>query len=370
MLNALRRLTLLMTFMAFAPQAVAQSMAIEPRFELAGHFHQGLAPVREGGLWGFIDRRGGWVISPRYEGVLKGVDGRFGIKEAGLWGFIDTSGEVVVPPRYEEARPFKHGVAAVSSNGSWGFIDTYGGVETAFDFLAIGGRDGQLFTAIGTEVWYDGTRLTEWRIFRAFSGGKAQEPCAWDCNPIGPPSAKVYGLSEGAAVARLDQGETLIGEWNSTIPSNPKYFTSVRRRSEGWAAAELNGRWGYITEKGEFYAPRSLEKAREFSDGVAPVKTGGRWGYMDKRGQLVFSPRFDAAYSFHEGYATMRVGELRGFLKKSGSDIRVYLEPQFEDVYRFQEGLAPIKLGGRWGYLSNDEPVRVEAGAIRNVVPQ
>lgn len=348
--------------------ARSQTIVIEPRFEQAGHFHEGVAPARDNGRWGFIDRAGTWVVPPRYDGVLKGGSGRFGIQENGRWGYVDTTGAVVVPPRYEDARPFGDGVAAVKQEGRWGFITAYGAIETPFLFEEIGGREGRFFTALSTRP----NSGRKWHVFRAYPGGQPLDP-ADEITDLGESkgisiyseahqrwfdATRLYGFSEGAAVAQFEIGETLIGHGGGhgdlVLEEDETFSSSVRRRSEGWAAVQRDGVWGYINAKGKFLSPQPLEAAREFSMGVAPVKIGGAWGYMNKTGRIVLRPRFDDAYPFYEGFANVRLGEQRGFLKIAGDRITVFVEPKFEDVYRFQEGLAPVKMNGRWGFLAAD----------------
>lgn len=338
--------------------AAAQSVAIQPRFQNVGHFHERLAPAQEDDLWGFIDRSGNWVIRPRYDGVLRGGDGRFGIKEGDRWGFINTVGETIVPPTYDEARPFSGGTAAVKRQGRWGFINTFGAIETPLAYLEVARREGNLFPA------YDaiGSDEPNWFVMRTQPGVGAQSVGSvqiWLGQNRGSASPeRVYGFSEGASVAKFEFGEMLIGPDGEPITQgnlNEQIFTSIRRRSEGWAAARRGTQWGYIDEEGKFLSWRELEGAREFSMGVAPIKAGGKWGYMTKDARFVLKPRYDRAYSFHEGFATMRVGQKRGFLKMEGGRVSVFVEPSYEDVFRFQEGLAPIKEGGLWGFLSNGQ---------------
>ncbi len=341
--------------------ATAQSVAIKPQFQSVGHFHNGLAPAQESDLWGFIDTRGRWVVSPRYDGVLRGRNGRFGIRKNGRWGFIDASGEVIVPPSFEEAKPFAGGVAAVKSGGLWGYISTSGAIETALEFAEVGRREGRLFPARKAG--------SPWRAMRAVAGLKASgyQATDWEggavfyaflqqANKRVEPN-RVFGFSEGVTVAAFDEGEALMTTFGFALSSdrNP-FYKSIRRRSEGLAAATRDGNtWGYIQENGQFWNNGALTGAREFTQGVAPVRQNGKWGYLNKEGKFALKPRYDRAYSFHEGYATMRIGQKRGFLKLENGRITEFVSPRYEDVFRFQEGLAPIKMGGLWGFLSNDE---------------
>ena len=44
-------------------------IVIEPKFELASLFSEGLAAVKSGGKWGFIDKSGKFAIEPRFDEV-------------------------------------------------------------------------------------------------------------------------------------------------------------------------------------------------------------------------------------------------------------------------------------------------------------
>lgn len=367
-----------LVLLAVLPTAVhAQSVVVEPQFQSVGHFHNGTAPAQMNDRWGFINTRGEWILRPRYEGVLRGKNGRFGIRENGLWGYIDVSGEVVIPPAYDDAEPFSEGVAAVKRAGRWGYINTTGAIETPFEFSEVGRREGRLFPARGD----DGV----WRTMRAAAGVKAlvynqsiDDDGAifriYDRSIAGFVYAnRVYGFSEATTVAVFDGGEVSARTdgYISTL-DGLKLFKSIRRRSEGWTAATLDGRsWGYILDDGRFWDPQVFTGAREFSEGVAPVEHQGKWGYITKEGKFALTPRYDRAYSFYEGYATMRVGEKRGFLKLNDGRITEFVSPRYEDVFRFQEGLAPIKVGGLWGFLSSDDSQpAMRAREIVDLIPE
>jgi hypothetical protein len=71
-------------------------MAIDPQWEDALFFSQGLAAVRLGdiltGKWGYIDKAGKYVINPQFDDVSYFSEGlaavRIGDSETGKWGFI------------------------------------------------------------------------------------------------------------------------------------------------------------------------------------------------------------------------------------------------------------------------------------------
>jgi beta-lactamase regulating signal transducer with metallopeptidase domain len=106
---------------------ITGELVIEPRFEAAYDFNEGLSGVRLEGKWGFIDQSGAFVIEPRFERVWYAFsEGLCGVRLEGKWGFIDQSGERVIEPLYEEVGHFSEGLAAVRKGGKWGFVDREG----------------------------------------------------------------------------------------------------------------------------------------------------------------------------------------------------------------------------------------------------
>jgi hypothetical protein len=65
-------------------------------------------------------------------------------------------------------------------------------------------------------------------------------------------------------------------------------------------AAETTDR-GVLTY--EDYITPQYDNALAFSDGYAAVEMDGKWGYIDTTGTLVIPYQFDRAYMFNEGYA-------------------------------------------------------------------
>ncbi len=346
--------------MAAAAPAAAQSLVIEPQFENAGHFHEGIAPAMQGGLWGFIDVGGAWVVEPQFEGVLAGADRRFGVMSGGRWGYIDPGGRLAIPMRYAEARPFSDGLAAVSPDGRrWVQIDLEGKVERKGDYQFLKITN----TARGYAAGLDVERT--WRLMRR---GEAWplEIGFWSSaeNRIMSPD-EMWSFSENIAVARFGDGfayvvndvyghrvVTLLG--GGVWMEETARYRDARPFSEGLAAVSPDGSsWGYVDREGRMAIPPRFEGAREFSEGVAPVRVGGLWGYADTSGRIIFQPRYDRAYSFREEYASTRLGDLRGFVRlRDDGTVEEAIPPSFEDVFSFQEGLAPVKIDGRWGYVA------------------
>lgn len=125
------------------PQAVSRSKstskAAAPASEenATAEFREGLAAVKIGGKWGFIDKSGQFVIEPQFSSKFSTSAGATVFSEGlapaaidGKWGFIDKTGKFVIAPAFEAAYPFSEGLAVVgvkSADGyKEGFIDKNG----------------------------------------------------------------------------------------------------------------------------------------------------------------------------------------------------------------------------------------------------
>jgi hypothetical protein len=64
-------------------------------------FSEGLAQGEKGGLRGFFDNKGQWVIEPKFQDARKFENGYAQVKLNNKWGLIDKSGNWVVEPQYD-----------------------------------------------------------------------------------------------------------------------------------------------------------------------------------------------------------------------------------------------------------------------------
>jgi hypothetical protein len=120
---------------------------IEPRFEDAAPFSEGLARVAvvedDEEKLAFIDRRGRYAIPPRFntdydflrnstnfsEGLASLSEGpNPAVIEAGKFVYVDKKGDIVLPTNFFYAGPFREGRAVVydAERDKWGFIDKSG----------------------------------------------------------------------------------------------------------------------------------------------------------------------------------------------------------------------------------------------------
>ena len=68
-------------------------------------------------------------------------------------------------------------------------------------------------------------------------------------------------------------------------------FKDKRTYSEGLAAVNLEGGWGFVTRKGRLIIPAKYDEVYDFSGGLAVVKLNGKWGLVSAVGKSVASGR-------------------------------------------------------------------------------
>lgn len=119
----------------------AGNIVIAPKYEVAEPFSEGLAAVRIDGKVGYIDRAGNIVIAPKYadgrdfqDGVARvNVGGRYiehdDITFFGQWGIIDAKGNTIIEPKYEEIARFSEGLAAVTVKDSESSLSLVGFID-------------------------------------------------------------------------------------------------------------------------------------------------------------------------------------------------------------------------------------------------
>ncbi|MCL4479776.1 MAG: WG repeat-containing protein, partial [Deltaproteobacteria bacterium] len=79
-----------------------------------------------GGAVGYINKSGKFVINPQFDEAWVFTDGLAMIKLGNKRGFIDKSGKYVINPQFDTANWFRGGVAAACSSGKCGYIDKSG----------------------------------------------------------------------------------------------------------------------------------------------------------------------------------------------------------------------------------------------------
>ncbi|MGE5415891.1 MAG: WG repeat-containing protein [Acidobacteriota bacterium] len=258
--------------------------AIEPRFESADCFRNGVAKVQNSSnVIEYIDRNGRVVANstdnkPKINQKDRQIDDYYKnlqvFERQGYWE--EQTGKVVIDGRFEDAENFyDEEFAAVMLNGKWGYID----------------RSGKMI--------------------------------------MQPQLDKPVSFSDGmAAVQDLKSKKWGYIDITGKLAVPYRFESEPPDFSRGLAAVPLPAKtgnrnmWGYIDHRGRVVIePRYLD-AGPFGDGLAPVAMDSpdpMWGYIDKTGKIVISPKFDDASIFQNKEAYVVYHGQTGFIDSKGN---------------------------------------------------
>jgi hypothetical protein len=150
-------------------------LVVERKYQFADDFSEGMAGVAVERKYGFINRAGELVITPRFEvrngrmySYLLASAGRFSeglacvkVYESDMYGYIDKKGEFVIPPRFSNAQEFSEGLAWVVEGGISGVAPKVGWIDKSGQRV-VTKVDGREFSTYPDAHYYTSPSL-DWR---------------------------------------------------------------------------------------------------------------------------------------------------------------------------------------------------------------
>jgi hypothetical protein len=354
---------------------VTKTWILEPKWEGAGMFGDGLAPVKLGGKWGFIDETGKMVITPAWDEALSFADGLAPVRKEGKWGYIDKTGKLVIEPNWEDASGFSSGTACVTKKGLFGYIDTTGKVISepqwqSWEPFVHGVAPVRKGNRIG--VLDRGGRM----LAEQESGDAGMD---WNNLTRNAISEHGFCITQGAGSFRnleKSSGSARFFDLTGKLIFQQPVAVPIQFH-EGLAAAWVaDNQLTFIDKSGTsvikpiFIAPQYKGTAQSetphyrFSDGLAAVPGRDaakehKLRYIDKTGKVVIPARFRQAGPFSEGVALVSESERTqdakwSIIDKTGNVLApVQLPPGGSLIFygrkilAFQHGLVPFQIRDR-----------------------
>ncbi|MFN0199886.1 MAG: WG repeat-containing protein [Bacteroidia bacterium] len=348
------------------------AIAIPALYNEVGNFRFGMAYATENGKYGYLDKKGKWKIEPTFDSADDfQTNGMAKIIKNGKTFFIDTLGNALfsIPIANVRVTTFKNGFAKITAEDRFGFINEKGKIITpisfdvAYDFepsgIAVVANAGNyglidtnghyllplMYDDIG-EFHHGFAKIRKnQKIGFINTQGKIVIPLAYenasDFNKekFAMISIKrnVYKIDTlGNSLARLISWKNLSHEkWEieeesdkelKKLPLEIGYedeFASVTAFSEGFAVVPINGKAGFIDNRGIVVIPPIFEEAQSFSEELAPVRIGDKWGYIDYQGERVIQPNYLYAMKFKDGIAKVYLDfDHAIYIDKTGKEIK------------------------------------------------
>ena len=101
---------------------------IQPAYDEAFQFSEGLACVEKDSKLGYIDLEGNLVIDFQYDTANSFSEGLACVTKDDKTGYIDNTGKYVYELKFEKATPFVNGKAMIKQDGKWGVLSKDGSI--------------------------------------------------------------------------------------------------------------------------------------------------------------------------------------------------------------------------------------------------
>jgi hypothetical protein len=298
----------------------ADGRVVPARYNALGSFGEGLMPVQVGERWGYADAAGELRIEPRFEAALRFRDGVAVACEGGKDGYLKPDGTWLLPPQFELLDYATEGRGRVKTNGQWHLLDLAGNVLSAGYDSVIEYVGGMARVVRGDKVSYigaDGQPLTDQWFDSAdrYADGFAPVTIGeqmWLLRSDGSlhgPHKVIRPVDEGLCL--IVSGGVGFMDGNGAIVVDPKYDTASSFRG-GLAAVKRDGLWTHIRKDSVEIAPPRWERALQVSEGVGRVCAGGKWGAVGLDGQVLIEPRFDYLDRSASGVAAAKLVQWPG----------------------------------------------------------
>ena len=219
-------------------------------WETALPFSEGKAGVSQKKLYGYIDDTGALVIPLQFSGAASFGQGFAGVKMQSKWGFINTEGTVVIKQAYSAVNTFQSGLCAVRRGSSWGVINKLGEIVLRVKYSEIGD-----FDPIYHRAWIRQNKL--WGLF-ASTGAMVLKP-AWGThdefngNTLCRVSyKKVYGFIDAGGKTRIQNiykaASPFTGDFAAVTESNGqvRYISKAQRTFTLATTVPVECRNGFI----------------------------------------------------------------------------------------------------------------------------
>ena len=307
-----------------------------PYDDFSRHFSEGMLAVRHNGNWGFVDKTGKLVIEPVYDAANDFQDGVAYVKLNGSQIYINKEGkETFLPEKLNLSKEDFMGceLVEIECDGKYGFADKTGRevVAPIYDYV---------------DNFCDG--LAE--VYREDESG-----CA-GCGVINEEGKEIVP-TKYESIEILNNGLTavtgeyeLLGLYNEEgeVLFEPYYnnYEYIGYFNEGFAIVHArngtftegmpgqtfaNVDYAFINERGKEIA-WAYECASEFNEGRAAVKRDGLWGFIDKEGNEIVELVYDQVRDFHEGRAAVCMDGKWGYIDLDGKVQSWSIQNQDEDI--------------------------------------
>ncbi|HJW31623.1 MAG TPA: WG repeat-containing protein, partial [Saprospiraceae bacterium] len=101
--------------------------------------------------------------------------------------------------------------------------------------------------------------------------------------------------------------------------------------------------WGFIDTLGQIIIAPIYDEVSQFSEGKAAVNLEGLWGYIDRSGHNLTKAQYKSAFAFHDRRARVQDFEQHEFF--ISPEDRQIISADWKAADDFSEGIAKVRIG-------------------------
>jgi len=343
-------------------------VTIQPNFQDAENFSEGLALVKLEGKYGYVNKSGKLVVAAEYDDALAFNEGHAVVELKDKLGMINRNGEFIIPPRYEdlgnlenglsyflldslygyfdakgierikpkytEASDFENGKSIVSIDDFYGLIDVFGTTFIAMKYQGLRHYHDDIYLAMQNDYW----GLIQ-------LNGDTILPFIYDyISKIS--NNRILIEKEGEFNYTDLNGHLLLTTW---IPVYSE-FKQLATFKNGYAKIKFEGKFNLIDTTGKKLFAQPKENIGDYSSLIA-VNKSDKWGYVNPAGAQIIPYNFTWANSFEGNYAIAGNDPFFGLINKQGKYV---VNPYFEQLTFLNDSLLIAKSLGNYGIISID----------------
>ncbi len=283
---------------------------IEPKFEKAFPFENGVARILEKNFWGLIDLKGNYKLNPVYS-ELQGVKNNLlvvGINDTKsgliLYGLMDITGKEYVKPQYQFITPDYNNQILIVGNT----LSAPNG-KTKIRFGLINNKNIILIPIIYKEIKH--TR------FRTFA--------AKDDNNF-------WNIFD-------ETGKSIFG----------KNYTAINDFDERFATVENKEGWSIVAPDGQILTDINYRKIIKKNANVFELLSYPFIKVVDNNHNILFSTQYDELSFANENFYIFNKDEKAGLLNEKGN---VVMGNKFDVIQSFKNGLSVVKSNNKYGVVN------------------
>jgi len=303
------------------------------------------APTQgQSGLFGYVDEKGRFVIEPQYEKAFPFQNGVARVKQGDAWILINGKGKRLTRNAYQEIGDFRNGVALVSRQEAGKRGPLYGLI----------GEKGQEVVKPEYPYFTPDPNHAVFIAGREDAGGAGGSKIAFGILdregdvvvPIGFTAVREQGFKVFAV-------KTESGKWQAYNAAGARVFngayTDIKDFDEELATVKQDGRWGILHVSGkEVVKPnyRSIVKRTRHQYELAGFT---QWKVINQQKNVVLAMEYENVQPVSPVLYSYQLEGKKGLLNEKGDPIT---EPLFDEVFPFVKDMAVVERAGAYGVIS------------------